>query len=478
MGKATIRPTEFQEITLGWIGDHDEWTEEFATGRDTELDQNTFTAKYEYANPDNPWIDFHASVFVNDVNQSQVQLGDELVFDEETGEPVLVPAGSERAFDLVTTGFDVWNTSRFDTAALRHELTYGGDWFHDEVETTDDDGGGDVYTPSGDRDAYGLFLQDQVRYSDWLEVIGGLRFDGYNLDGEFEGEDVSSDGTRLSPRITVGISPLERTALNGLQVYGTYAEGYRSPSVTETLISGLHPAGVTFPFLPNPDLKPETAKTFEIGLNFTRDALIVPGDGLRLKAAAFHNKVDNFIDLEEIEAGSRPDCPFLPLPPVFVPGGYYVPACYQYVNIAEATIKGFELEGVYDARRVFTGLTLTVLDGEDEATGEPLLTVPPAEIVGRVGFRFLQEKILVGGEVQHVFGQDALPEEEAEFTDDYTLVNLFASYAPNENTRFDLRLNNLFDETYANYLNSASGAPTFEEGFNAKIAATIRFGAT
>ena len=179
--------------------------------------------------------------------------------------------------------------------------------------------------------------------------------------------------------------------------------------MTETLISGLHPPGVIFPFLPNPDLKPETAKTFEFGVNFTPRRAIVPGDGLRLKAAAFHNKVDNFIDLEEIEAGSRPDCPFLPLPPVFVPGGYYVPACYQYVNIAEATIKGFELEGVYDAGRVFAGLTLTVLDGEDEATGEPLLTVPPAEIVGRVGFRFLQEKILVGGEVQHVFGQDALP---------------------------------------------------------------------
>ena len=45
-----------------------------------------------------------------------------------------------------------------------------------------------------------------------------------------------------------------------------YAEGYRAPAITETMIAGFHPAPATFEFLPNPDLVPETAQNFEAGM--------------------------------------------------------------------------------------------------------------------------------------------------------------------------------------------------------------------
>jgi hemoglobin/transferrin/lactoferrin receptor protein len=489
MLKATLRPDENQELELGWIGQHQEWTEVSASAadRDTDLEQNTFTGKYEYRSPDNDWIDFHISGYLNDVGQDQVQLEDEMQYDDQTGASVVVPAGSRRGFDLQTLGFDVWNTSRFDIGATGHALTYGGDWFRDEVETDDSAGGGDVYTPSGERQAYGAFLQDQINYSDWLEIIGGLRFDGYSLDGNQGGTDVSADGTKLSPRLTVGVSPFERTRLHGLQVYGTYAEGYRSPAVTETLISGMHPSGVTFPFLPNPNLKPESATTYELGLNFSRDSLFRDEDRLRIKTAVFRNDVDDYIGLDTLTPGifgGDPSCPYagpvgvIPtVPPTYYPlAPYpYVPACYQYVNIAKVRIKGFEFEGLYDAGSFFTGLNVTLLEGEDLETGDPLLTIPPAQITGRLGVRLLDRRLIVGGEVQHVFSDDDFDEP---FAEDYTLVNLFASYEASENFRVDLRVNNLFDETYSNYLNAVSGASVFESGFNAKLGATIRFGAS
>lgn len=477
MVKATFRPTDNQTLELGWIGIHNDWTERFGTGRDTDLDQSTFTGKWEYRDPDNQWIDFHLGGYVNHTKQHQLQLGDEMQFDTVTGLPIVVPAGSERDFDLKTYGTDVWNTSRFDTLALSHTLTYGGDWFRDEVDTADPAGGGDLYTPSGERTAYGAFAQDKIAYSDWLEIIGGLRFDGYKLEGQDSaGNAVDSDGTHLSPRLTVGVSPLERTPLHGIQLYGTYAQGYRSPAVTETLISGLHPAGVVFPFLPNGDLGPETATTYEIGLNLHRDDLFTEGDGLRVKAAIFRNDVKDYIGLDEIVAGSRPDCPFLALPPVFVPGGYYVPTCYQYTNIARVRIEGFEFEGLYDAGRFFTGLNVTLNDGWDRSTGDVLETVPPAELTGRLGFRFLERRLVLGGEVKHVFENEDV---DAPFGEDYTLVNLFASYEPSDRFRFDFRVDNLFDETYANYLNTLTlTTPVYEPGINVKLGATVRLGAS
>ncbi len=472
MLKATLRPDANQEVELGWIGINDQWLETSASGlsaRDTDLDQNTFTGKYEYASPDNDLVDFHISGYINSTDQHQVQRTNEMQI-SPAGTLVLVPAGSERSIRVHTVGFDTWNTSRFPTGTFDHTATYGGDWFQDDVESLDPGGGGDVYTPSGERQAYGAFLQDQIKYSEWLEIIAGVRFDGYSLEGETAaGAPVETEGTHLSPRLTIGASPFEQTALSGLQIYGTYAQGYRSPAVTETLISGNHPVGVTFPFLPNPDLRPEIATTYEVGANFSRDGVFREGDALRIKAAAFRNDVEDYINLAFIPFGANPICPF-------IPGPFFIFSCFQYQNVAEARIQGVELESVYDAGRFFGGLSLTLLDGEDRATGDRLLSVPPAQVTGRAGMRFLDERATVGGEVQHIFEADDL---SAPFGEDYTLLNLFASYEANENFRVDFRVNNLFDETYSNFLNAVSlPGLFFEPGINAKLGATIRFGAS
>ena len=91
------------------------------------------------------------------------------------------------------------------------------------------------------------------------------------------------------------MSPFDSIGLAGLQVYGTYAEGFRAPSLSETLITGLHPNGVVFPFLPNPYLRPETAKTWEFGLNYSKDGIFQADDNLRVKAAYFNNDIDDYI---------------------------------------------------------------------------------------------------------------------------------------------------------------------------------------
>ncbi|MDI6026226.1 TonB-dependent hemoglobin/transferrin/lactoferrin family receptor [Corticibacterium sp. UT-5YL-CI-8] len=467
----TVRPTENSELKLGWIGANDSWTESSGS-YDAELKQNTFTARYNITDDEKKWLDLHINASVNSAALTQTYLKDTVQFNSETGRRVIIPAGAAATYDLDTYGLDIWNTSRFETGALGHELTYGGDVVSDDVVTTSADGGANVYTPSGKRTVWGLHVQDKIEYDEWLEIIGGLRYDSYKLDSD----KAEASGDRVSPRITVGVSPFSNEALKGLQFYGTYAEGYRSPSTSETLISGLHPNGVAFPFLPNPDLKPETGKTWEFGLNYKRDGLVYSDDSLRLKAAYFNNDVDDYIGSATLSAFPVNDvCP-VRWDLLMTPGSGYIPICFQYQNFATAKISGFEMEAVYDAGHVFAGLSASIIDGYTvsyEGIREDLTTTPSSQVTASLGFRLLEDKSLtVGGEVQY----NSKPDGAAAIVDDYTLVNLFANYQVNENFRLDFRADNVFDVKYTNPLNASTTTAIYEPGVTLKFGATMRFG--
>ncbi len=462
MLKSTLKPTENSELKLGWIGANDSWSEGDDT-YDVDVRQNTFTGRYNITDDDKSWLDLHVNLSANLARLDQTYNQDVRRFSSVTGLPILVPQGSKTGYDLDTYGIDVWNTSRFETGTVAHELTYGGDWVTDDVVTTSPEGGDDTYTPSGKRRVSGAYIQEKLTW-EWLEVIGALRYDSYKLDDD--AAEVSGD--RLSPRITVGVSPFAGMGLEGLQVYGTYAEGYRSPSLSETLISGLHPNGVVFPFLPNPNLMPETAKTWEFGINYSQDGLIQADDGLRIKAAYFNNDIEDYIGGTTISAfPPKPGC-------TFTRGPGRIPVCFQYQNYANAKIDGFEFESIYEAGWGFAGLSASIINGHTVSYAgvrEDLATIPSSQVTAQLGLRFMEDKLLVGGEVQYNGKPDGNP-----IADDYTLVNLFATYQATEDFRLDFRVDNLFDETYVNPLNGTTTATLYEPGVSVKLAATMRFG--
>ncbi|RWC61230.1 TonB-dependent hemoglobin/transferrin/lactoferrin family receptor [Mesorhizobium sp.] len=460
--KTTIRPTDHSELKLGWVGSSDGWNE-ISGGvpvNDVDLKSNTFTARYNITDEDKSWLDLHINTSYNKTNLDLTSLVAQKRFNPVTGLPVVLPAGSQSTFDVGTTGIDIWNTSRFETNGIAHELTYGGDWVGDNVKTGGAAGGDSFYTPSGKRNVSGAYVQDKLTW-DWLEVIAGLRYDSYSLKDETH--DISGD--RVSPRITVGVSPFEPAGLAGLQFYGTYAEGYRSPSITETLISGNHPAGVSFPFLPNPNLRPETGKTTEFGVNYKQNDILEAGDAFRLKAAYFNNDVDDYIDGVTLSAfDPTSGCPF----------GPGIPICFQYQNFAKAKIDGFEMEGVYDAAWGYAGLSASIINGHTisyEGDRADLATIPSSQVTAQLGLRFLQDKLTVGGEVQY----NGKPKGNA-VAKNYTLVNAFASYQATDSLKIDFRADNLFDVKYANPLNGSTTVAVYEPGVTLKLAATMRFG--
>ncbi len=448
IGKVVVTPADGHTIKVS--GQYQSY--DFANGigtstaprRQNEVTTSNVVARYSFARPDNPWIDLVATGYVTETDTQQRRI---------SGTPAQI--GQSRFFRVTTTGVDVHNTSRFDLGPATLAVTYGGDVFEDRVRTSDPAGNGDETTPSGRRSVYGGFVQGHLKWAAF-DVIGAVRYDAYDLSGGR----TSSGGDRVSPKITVGFTPLP-----GLQVYGTYAEGYRAPSVTETLVDGLHPAPASFLFVPNPDLRPEVGRTIEGGVNLRFDDIAAKGDRLRGKAAVFRNDVTDFID--GVFVDPRAPCG-APIP------GACADAFFTYQNVARAQLTGVEGEMSYDAGAWFGRLYGSSVRGDNVDAREPLQSVYPDRLGLAGGLRFLDEKLVVGGRVTLVAAQRRLPAVTilTQASKAYALVDLDASYAFSPDTRAYLTLENIGDIRYRRYRDG-----DFSPGFTAKLGFTTRFGA-
>lgn len=472
LAKATFRPADFHEIKLTGLNYDSQYTTSndaaaTATQYGTSVTNRSVTASWNYENPDDNLFDWRSTVYWNQVDQEQVKLSG-------TSNPITGAVGDPRSFVIDTVGFDANNTSRFSAGNWDNAITFGGDYFHDDVDNTDNYGFGEGYNPSGERGVGGAFVQWKANYSTWLEAIAALRYDAYSLDAEGGG---GTSGERLSPKFTLGVTPW-----SWLTLYGTYAEGYRAPSVTEALVSGPHPLpfdtpGTMFYFLPNPGLKAEVGKNKEIGINIKKDDLFVHGDKLRAKLNYYQNDVEDYIELVEFGDSTSTICPVPGNPTMCFPFNLGVPGYAQYQNVQEARLKGFEFEGTYDARKWFLGLSGQISEGEVTAgtdAGQPLSTIQPDQISTTLGFRFLDEKLTVAVRwtaVAAVKASDLPTNSVYEPTDSFNLVSVYAGYQPNESTLWRLSVENLLDEQYTQYENFLPSA-----GLTVKAGLIVRFG--
>ncbi|TCK30676.1 hemoglobin/transferrin/lactoferrin receptor protein [Ancylobacter aquaticus] len=470
IAKATFRPVEFHEVKLTALNYDTQFTTSAdangATSYGTQAANRTVTASWNYENPDDNLFDWRSSVYWNQVDQDQVKVSG-------SSNPITGAVGDTRSFVIDTVGFDANNTSRFAAAGWENAITFGGDYFQDEIDNTDDYGFGEGYNPSGDRGVGGAFVQWKANYSTWLEAIAALRYDAYSLNSD----DGGTSGERLSPKFTLGVTPW-----SWLTLYGTYAEGYRAPTVTEALVSGPHPLpfdtpGTMFYFLPNPGLQAEIGKNKEVGINIKKDDLFVTGDKLRAKLNYYQNDVEDYIELVEFGDSTGTICPIPGRPTTCFPNDWGVPGYAQYQNVQEARLKGFEFEGTYDARKWFVGLSGQISEGEVTAgvsAGQPLSSIQPDQVSTTLGFRFMEERLTVAVRwtaVAAVSASDLPVNSVFEPTDSFNLVSVYAGYQPNENTLWRLSVENLLDEQYTQYENFLPSA-----GLTVKAALTLRFG--
>ncbi len=330
-------------------------------------------------------------------------------------------------------------------------------------------------TPSGRREAYGSFVQWKVNYANWFEMINALRFDGYNL----QGDGVSHSGQRVSPKTTIGVTPIP-----GLTPYVTYAEGYRAPSVTESFIAGFHPGEIFF-FMPNPNLAPEVGKTIEGGLNIKYNNLWAANDTFRAKVNVFQNDIANYIDLQQVFFDPTGT---VPAPPQCLSTPFFYTDCFQYVNVGQARIQGVELEAKYDAGTWFASLSGQHLTGQNLSEGVPLATIPPDQVSLLLGARLLERKLTLAMRWTAVAAKplsqipleqgDAGPVPIFDPTPAYSLVNVYVGYQPIPDVVAAFSIENLLNVDYTKYMccSSAAGYVVPSPGITFKGSLTVHYG--
>ena len=286
-----------------------------------------------------------------------------------------------------------------------------------------------------DYEKIAAYVQDQISFADdRFRLTLGARFDGSN--DLFDSE--------LSPRIAAVYNPNERLVLRG-----GWSTAFRFPNFNELyqeswLVSA--DLGFTaFPltvFAPNPDLRPEEIRTFDLGLEYQFSPRF------SAKVDLFRSEVKNFIVL------------------AFVGGGPTRVISENHPD--EATLTGGEIELRFRPSERFTGLVNYSYQENDQkgslvdSSGRPFEFVYSPENKINVGAYFGPFSGFRGAlevqwrdEVQGPGAWNFAGGGQTATLEDFTLVNLRLSYdAPirignaAEGLRFSVYGKNLLDEEY------------------------------
>ena len=364
-------------------------------------------------------------------------------------------------------GGEIQAQSNIELSGTNHLLTYGVDYSKtdttrlrnkDRNYTTTNVGGGNTPltevinekdTPDSDITRTGVYIQDEFS-SGKFDFIAGLRYDNYDLDAKADStylnsgdqqtnpasqtvipltEDYAADlsESNWSPKFAVNYNVNKNTSF-----YGSYSKGFRAPAYYE-VNSSFYNYTSYYITQSNPDLKPETSDSYEVGIKRT-------SNNSNFKIAAFYNRFNNFIEQLRIVSDD---------------GGRPTRDTYQSVNINSVETQGIEFSSDYFFNEDKTGINIasaiTYQEGNNLTDNIPLTTINPFEAKIALGYRSNNEK-WNASLINTFVGKPRTKDNETNFVpDEYSVTDFITAYTPNEKYAFSLGIYNLFDTTYYNY---------------------------
>ncbi len=427
---------------------------------DKDITAQTSQVYYAFS-PDNDWIDFEGRVYYVDSSVDELRL-------DNSG---LGPSGETVKRDLNTIGLRLQNDSVVqpleDTAVV---FTYGLEYFRDHQDGASASGEREG-VPDATQNNFGAFIQAEITLTEPFGIPGefliipGGRFDYFGSSSDIDNDQTDQ---RFSPKIGVTYNPVP-----WFMVYGSYAEAFSAPNINDLYLTGVHfeiPLGFTTivnRFVPNPDLKPETARTWEAGLGFQFDSVLLENDYAEFKGGYFRTNADNLIALDVNQPAPFVDCN------PFIPGACDGTTTVE--NISSALLQGSEIEAVYDSRYFRSSVAYSIIRGKDLDTGEQAGTLQPDRVTFNLLGKIEPLNLFPGYRMTHAAAFES--DDPADYRAPYTLHDLYMIWAPGPETplnglQFALGVDNVTNEQYSTVF---TGADEMGRNFKALISYNLTF---
>ena len=230
-----------------------------------------------------------------------------------------------------------------------------------------------------------------------------------NLDLSARYDKHSQAGGKATGQIAAGFDLSAKTT-----AYASYGTAFKAPNINE-----LYYPGFGGRYAGNAKLKPETSKTFEVGLKTQIS------QNQRLEASIFQTKVKNLIS--------------------------YSGKDNQAINSDKVTLKGLEVGYALNYGKLDLGLDLSLLKTKNDATGDRLRRRPNSKLTLNLGYA-VSNRTRIGMDASIVSSRDdmnfsAFPAERVELAK-YSLLNLSVNHKLAKHASLGLRLENVTDENY------------------------------
>jgi len=230
-----------------------------------------------------------------------------------------------------------------------------------------------------------------------------------NLDALLRYDDHSKAGSKLTGQLAAGYDFSDSTT-----AFASYGTAFKAPNINELYYPGFFGS-----YAGNPDLKPETSKTFEVGFK----SQINPNH--RLEASVFQTKVKNMISF----SGEN----------------------NQAINTDKVDLEGLELGYTGQHNQLDWGLNLSLLKAEDDKTGERLIRRPKHKLSLNLGYALSSrthlglDATLVGSRKDNDFS--TFPATRVNL-DSYSILNLSLDHKLGKHVGVGVRVENVTNENY------------------------------
>ena len=330
------------------------------------------------------------------------------------------------------------------TPVTRHLVVLGGSWRQEKADNTEhrlSDWRNEnskqqvTYVAGGKTRTAGIFVQDEFAMTDKFTTTLGLRWDHWqSSDGYSDSDGVGTllpmvgyparSGNATSPKLGLRYQMSDNLALRA-----SVGKAFRAPNVYELFRTWRSSTGTVYEA--NPNLKPETAVSWDMGADFR------PWAGADVKATFYMNHLKDMIYRGQVAAGRQ-----------------------RYFNAGKAKGHGVELDF---RQKIGSGWTLlanaaynkTEIEENTAApnsVGKEFTQIP--KVTANLGAEWNRGDWNASGWVQHVAKRYSSDSNDDRINgvngsyDAYTIANLKAGYRISKNLKLSFAVDNVFNKKY------------------------------